>query len=156
VSDPPPALTHALAPAEATPMPRRLRVLVADDCRDAADTLAAVLRLAGVETAVCYDGPAALAAAGWFRPDACLLDLAMPGLDGDQVAVRLNQRAGADRVLLVAVTAWADDAARARTAGAGFDLHLVKPVDPRDLLAALADADWWLAARAAGGARTEG
>jgi DNA-binding response OmpR family regulator len=138
-----PALALPVDSAEATPLPRRLRVLVADDNRDAADSLAQFLRLAGAEAEVRYDGPAALAAAGWFCPDACLLDLTMPGLDGDEVAARLHESGGADRVLLVAVTARGDDEARVRTHRAGFHLHFVKPVDPRDLLAALADADWW-------------
>jgi DNA-binding response OmpR family regulator len=64
-------------------------------------------------------------------------------MDGDEVAVRLHDLAGCERVLLVAVTARGDDEARMRTRGAGFALHLVKPVDPRDVLAALADVDWW-------------
>src|SRR5439155_9088665 len=134
MSAPPPVLICPLDPTETTPLPRRLRVLVADDNRDAADSLAAVLRLAGAEVEACYNGPAALAVAGWFCPDACLLDLMMPGMDGDELAVRMHDLGGADRVLLVAVTARADEEARLRTRIAGFHLHLTKPVDPRDLL----------------------
>ena len=69
-----------------------------------------------------------------FRPSVCLLDLNMPGMDGDELAMRLQMRAGWRPMLLVAVTAMGDEASQARTAAAGFHLHLVKPVDPRRLL----------------------
>jgi CheY-like chemotaxis protein len=130
--------------SDTSPLPHRLRVLVADDNHDAADSLAAVLRLAGAEVEACYDGPAAVRAASWFCPNACLLDLVMPGMDGDEVALRLHDFSGCDPFLLIAVTARGDDEARLRTTRAGFHIHLVKPVDPRDILAALCDADWWL------------
>jgi CheY-like chemotaxis protein len=143
MSAPPPVLTRPLDPSEAHLLTRPLRVLVADDNRDAADTLAELLRLAGAEVEACYDGPAAVRVASWFSPDACLLDLSMPGMDGDEVALRLHEAAGGDRFLLVAVTARGDDEARLRTRAAGFAVHLVKPVDPDGLLAVLSDADWW-------------
>ncbi len=133
----------APVPRDALPLPAPLRVLVVDDNRDAADTLRAVLAVAGAEVQVCYDGSTALAVAGWFCPDACVLDLSMPGMDGDELAFALQERAGGHPFLLLAVTALTGEAARARTRAARFDLHLTKPVDPDDLLAVLADADWW-------------
>jgi len=114
-----------------------VKVLVADDNRDAADTLAALIEVHGGKARACYDGLSALVTAGQFRPDVCLLDLAMPGMDGDQVAAHLRGTAGGRRMVLVAVTALGTDDARERTARAGFDLHLVKPVDPDQLLAAV-------------------
>ncbi len=116
-----------------------LRVLCVDDNRDAADTLAILLEIAGFEAKVCYDGRAALVMADAFRPDACLLDLNMPGMDGVEVGRRLRAMLS-DRLLpLVAVTAQGDDDARRRTSDAGFDLHLTKPVDPDRLANVLTD-----------------
>src|SRR5262249_34560581 len=83
-----------------------------------------------------YDGPSALAAAGEIRPDVCLIDLNMPGMEGDELATLLRARVGGRPVLCIAATALADEAARRRTSDAGFWLHLVKPVDPHDLLRA--------------------
>jgi CheY-like chemotaxis protein len=112
-----------------------LRVLVVDDEPDTADALAAVLRLLGHDARAYYDAPSALAAAAGFRPDACLLDLLMPGVDGFELAGRLKSQAAPP--LLVATTALGGPEDLARSAAAGFDYHLVKPVDPGVLLAAL-------------------
>jgi CheY-like chemotaxis protein len=112
-------------------------VLVVDDNRDVADSAADLLRIVGFEARTCYDGPSALSAAGEFLPDVCLLDLNMPGMEGDEVARLLRDRAGGRPVLLVAVTAMGAEDARRRTTAAGFRLHLVKPVDPHDLLRVL-------------------
>lgn len=111
-----------------------LRVLCVDDNRDAADSTADLLRLVGFEARACYDGPAALAEAAHFLPGVCLIDLNMPGMDGDELASRLREQAGARPLVLVAVTAMGSDECRRRTEAAGFHLHLVKPVDPHDLL----------------------
>jgi CheY-like chemotaxis protein len=116
-----------------------LRVLCLDDNRDAADTLGVLLELAGFQTAVFYDGPTALAAVESFRPDAALIDISMPGMDGCEVARRLRQWAGDRSLPLVALTALSGEEARRRTAEAGFDLHLTKPVDPDTLALLLAD-----------------
>jgi DNA-binding response OmpR family regulator len=110
------------------------RVLCVDDDRDVADSLAALLRVAGFQALACYDGHGALVAADGFRPDVCLVDLGMPGMHGDELALKLRRHPGR-RPVLVAVTGRTDEASRARTRAAGFHLHLVKPVDPRRLLA---------------------
>ncbi|MDB5313593.1 MAG: response regulator [Gemmataceae bacterium] len=116
-----------------------LRVLCVDDNRDCADTLGILLELVGFDACVCYDGVSALAAAETFRPDAAILDLTMPGMDGGELARRLRERPWARTLPLVALTALSDEEARRRTAGAGFDLHLTKPVSPDRLANVLAD-----------------
>lgn len=117
-----------------------LRVLVVDDNRDGADTTALLFQTVGFEAVACYDGPSALAAAAGFRPGACVVDLNMAGMDGDELAPLLRGQAGGP-VVLVALTAMSDDDSRRRTAAAGFDRHLVKPAHPRDLIAVV-DALW--------------
>ncbi|MDY3553708.1 response regulator [Gemmata sp. JC717] len=120
------------------PLPVRLRVLVVDDNRDAADSTAELLTICGASVDVRYDGVAALAAVSAATPDAVILDLTMPELDGCEVARRIRQVAGAG-VLLVALTALGDEHNRTRTAAAGFNLHFTKPVDPTELLAVLGE-----------------
>jgi PAS domain S-box-containing protein len=122
-------------PAPRARQPRR--VLVVDDNRDAAETLALLLRSAGHEVCLAYDGVEALAAAEGFGPEVAFLDIGLPGLDGYEVARRLRQRPG--KLLLVAVTGYGQEEDRRRAHAAGFDRHLVKPVDPtvlQELLAA--------------------
>jgi PAS domain S-box-containing protein len=119
--------------------PPRRRVLVVDDNVDAATSLAKLLtRFHGQDVRVAHDGPAALREAGDFRPDVVLLDIGMPGMDGCEVARRLRAQPETGRALLVALTGWGQESDRQRSREAGFDHHLVKPVDPdalRDLLA---------------------
>ncbi len=119
----------------AAPIARR--VLVADDNRDAADSLGDLLRLLGADVRVVYDGPAALAAVAAFRPAVALLDIGMPGMDGYEVARRVRERPGSDAPALVALTGWGQDEDRRRSAAAGFDHHLVKPADVAALAALL-------------------
>lgn len=110
--------------------PVRRRVVVVDDNRDAADTLAMLLESIGCEVRTAYDGAEALRVAADFRPDLMLLDLGMPGLDGRTVCHRLRAEAWGTGVVIAAVTGWGQDEDRRRTRAAGFDHHLVKPVDP--------------------------
>jgi CheY-like chemotaxis protein len=126
------------------PIPIPLRVIVVDDNRDAADTVADLLRLCGAEVRACYGSDAALALVPGFEFDAGVLDVHMPGVDGCGLAKLLRAAAGRRRVLLVAVTGVSDDAARRRTADAGFDLHLTKATAPDVLIAALAAFARWL------------
>ena len=110
-----------------------LRVLVVDDNRDAADSLAMLLRATGNEIRTAYDGLEALQVAGEFRPEVVLLDIGLPKLDGHEVAQRLRREPWGQRVLLIAVTGWSDEADRAKSRAAGFDHHLVKPLDTAHL-----------------------
>ena len=128
-----------------TPVPRTLRVLVVDDNRDAADSLTDLLRMCGADVRVCYDGAEALELIGAFDFDAAVLDIHMPEIDGCALAPRLREAADPRRVLLIALTGVSDDAARRRTAEAGFDLHLTKSCAPDVIVAALAAFARWLA-----------
>jgi CheY-like chemotaxis protein len=123
-------------PAEATLVNARLtsrRVLVVDDVRDSADSLAELLALLGHEVATAYDGEEALACIARAAPEVVLLDIGMPKLDGYAACRRI--RSDHRDVFLVAVTGWGQDADVRHAREAGFDAHLVKPVD----LAALTD-----------------
>lgn len=106
-----------------------VRVLVVDDNRDAADTLSALLELLGHTVQVAHDGHAALDAVLDFRPQVVFLDIGMPGMNGYQVAEAIRNERRFDQPLLVALTGWGGEDDRERTGAAGFDLHLIKPVD---------------------------
>jgi two-component system CheB/CheR fusion protein len=112
----------------ATPLPRR--VLVVDDNVDASLSLAKLLELAGHEVRVAHDGPTAIDLAQVYRPDIVLLDIGLPQLDGYEVARRLRQQPAMERALLIALTGYGNDEDHRRSREAGFDHHLVKPVDP--------------------------
>lgn len=117
---------------------RCTRILVADDNRDSADSMALMLGLLGFEAAVAYDGEEALQVASALRPRAAILDLGMPRVGGEEVARRLRAEAWANDMLLIALSGWGRDDDRRRTAAAGFDHHLVKPLDLEALSALLA------------------
>jgi PAS domain S-box-containing protein len=104
------------------------RVLVVDDNRDAADSLGLLLETLGAEVRVAYDGPSALAALTAFGPAAVLLDIGMPGMDGYEAAGHIRASEG-EEIKLIAVTGWGQDEDRRRSAEAGFDHHLTKPLD---------------------------
>jgi signal transduction histidine kinase/ActR/RegA family two-component response regulator/HAMP domain-containing protein len=118
---------------------RQPRVLVVDDNRDAADSLALLLRMNDVAVHVAYGGEQALALADAVKPDVAVLDLGMPRVGGEEVAIELRKRPWAAGLRIVALTGWGLEADRARTRAAGFDLHLVKPVTPEVLLAAVGE-----------------
>lgn len=105
------------------------RVLVVDDNKDAADSLAMLLGLSGAQVHVAYDGPSALAAVPIYRPHVVLLDIGMPGMDGCTVASRIRQDARNQDMLLIALTGFGQDEDRHRSNVAGFDEHLTKPAD---------------------------
>jgi len=115
-----------------------LSVLVVDDNKDAAESLAMLLRTAGAEIHIAHDGPTALAAFERSEPHVVLLDIGMPDMDGCEVARRLREIARPERVALVALTGWGQDEDRRRVREAGFDHHLVKPVELAALQALLA------------------
>jgi signal transduction histidine kinase len=112
---------------------RPLRVLVVDDNADTAESCALLLRLDGHEVRVAPDGPVALQAARDFAPDAALLDLGLPGMDGYEVARRLRALPETGRALLVAMTGWDQEEDRHRSWEAGFDYHLTKPAPPEEI-----------------------
>jgi CheY-like chemotaxis protein/nitrogen-specific signal transduction histidine kinase len=117
-------------------MPAR-RILVVDDNRDAADSLASVLGRLGHDVRAAYDGPSALEAAGRFRPEVVLSDIGLPGMDGYELARLLRAGPGAGKALLVAVTGYGQPHELRRCHEAGFDCHFVKPLlqDLQQLLA---------------------
>jgi len=117
--------------------PAQRRILVVDDNADAAESLAMLLQLDGHATRVAHDGEAALVAAREFQPDTVFLDIGLPGMNGYEVAQRLR---ASDRstMQLIALTGWGAEDDRRRAQAAGFDHHLVKPVDPAQLAPLLA------------------
>ena len=135
---PAPAASTAVADAEASV--RAARVLVVDDNEDAADSMAEILRLLGADVTVVYDGGAALDAWKAHSPSVVLLDIGMPGMDGYEVARRIRDGSPRNGTWLVALTGWGQEDDRRRASEAGFDHHLVKPVDIavlQDLLASI-------------------
>ncbi|MFT3998227.1 MAG: response regulator [Asticcacaulis sp.] len=106
-----------------------LKVLVVDDNRASAESLGWAIEAWGDEVRTCFDGLSALETARVFHPDIVLLDLGMPGMDGLAVARALRADTGRRGCKIIAQTGWGDAARRRETAAAGFDLHLVKPVD---------------------------
>jgi CheY-like chemotaxis protein/two-component sensor histidine kinase len=115
------------------------RLMVVDDNKDAADSLAMLLRLQGHEVRVAHSGPSALEMTKDYRPEMILLDIGMPGMDGYEVARRLRQQPGLENVVLAALTGWGQQEDRRRSAEAGFDHHLVKPPEPSALENLVAD-----------------
>ena len=111
-----------------------LKILCVDDNIDAADSLGEMLSMAGHRVSVCHDGTSALAKieAG-YRPDVCVFDISMPGVDGYQLASKLRSQRDEKDLLLVAATALGDYRALEEMANAGFDLHFTKPVPPESL-----------------------
>jgi signal transduction histidine kinase len=126
---------------KSTAKPPSRRILVADDNRDAAETLATILRLEGNEVDIAYDGADAVSAMSKFQPDVVLMDLGMPKLDGYAAARAIRSVARGASVVLIAISGWGGDVDRQLSQEAGFDRHLVKPVVPSELLAVLSSLD---------------
>ena len=120
--------------------PRR-RILVVDDNRSNANSLGVLLRALGQDVEMAYDGPAALELVRRQRPDLVLLDIGLPGMDGYEVARRCRQDEDLRRILLVAMTGYGKDEDRRRSQEAGFNAHLVKPVNLEDLQVLLTQPD---------------
>jgi CheY-like chemotaxis protein len=116
------------------------RVLVIDDNRDAAESMTVLLELWGHEVRIAYNGPDAVGLAADYRPDAVLLDIGLPGMNGYEVAQRLRELPGCEGAMLMAVTGYGQDEDRRRSREAGFDHHLTKPVEPAVLQSLLASA----------------
>jgi PAS domain S-box-containing protein len=121
--------------AGVTPGPAlRRRVLIADDNRDAADSLAVLLRMEGHDVAVVRDGRQAVATIDSFRPEIALLDIGMPELNGYEVARRVRQGSLGRFITLIAVTGWGQASDKARASAVGFNHHLTKPIEPDALV----------------------
>ena len=115
------------------------RVLAVDDNRDTVETLQMLLDAFGHDTRVAYDGATAIEVARAFRPDVVLLDLAMPAMNGFEVAAQIFELLGSGNVTIIALTGYGQEADARRTRDAGFSDHLVKPVEPAALAAVLAN-----------------
>jgi CheY-like chemotaxis protein len=127
------AATQPMRIVDTPPVARR-RVLVVDDNEDAAELLAELLRERGHETSVAYDGPQALAIAERTVLDAAIVDIGLPVMDGYELARHLTGHSG---LMLIALTGYGQETDRRRSEEAGFAVHLVKPANIRDILAAL-------------------
>jgi PAS domain S-box-containing protein len=143
VQEPPPVAEVHAAPSTGH------RILVVDDNEDAATSLALLLRLMGHETRTANNGLDAIELADQFQPDVALLDIGMPKLNGYETARRMRQKTWGREMLLVALTGWGQEADRRRSSDAGFDSHLVKPVDVAEIERLLAASHSRLAAPAA-------
>jgi CheY-like chemotaxis protein/two-component sensor histidine kinase len=126
--DAPPAQLSPPAVSESTP-PVGRRVLIVDDNTDGAESLSILLELEGHVTHMAHDGHEAIEAAERFRPDAVLLDVGLPGLNGYEVCRRIREQPWGKDLILVALTGWGQEADRRRSEEAGFDAHMVKPPD---------------------------
>ena len=137
-SNKPSALEQSMMNAEGAPRTQR-RILVADDNNDALESLATLLQLSGHEVYTAANGAVALESAEQHRPEVALLDIGMPKLDGYEVARRIRAQPWGQRITLVALTGWGQDSDRRRSQEAGFDSHLVKPLDLDKLTELLAE-----------------
>ena len=120
------------------PSPRH-RLLVVDDNKDAAESMSMLLEVWGHDVAFAYDGPSALETAQQWRPQAVLLDIGLPGMDGYEVAARLRELPQAKGAVLIAITGYGQEDDRVRSRRVGIDHHLIKPVAP-DALRNLIDS----------------
>ena len=124
-------------PGEESQLPRR--VLIVDDNRDSADSLSMLLELTGNQTYVAHDGVEAVEAAEKHRPDVMLLDIGLPKLDGHEVCRRIREQPWGKAILMIALTGWGQESDRRKSQEAGFNGHLVKPVDYDKLLELLGE-----------------
>jgi DNA-binding response OmpR family regulator len=133
---------QASAAEEQTSAPvSALRILVVDDNRDAADSLSEMLELMGNETRTAYDGREGVDMAGDYLPDVVLLDIGLPKLNGYDACRLIREQPWGKSLVVIALTGWGQDKDRQLSREAGFDYHLVKPVDPQALMAIVAGLD---------------
>jgi CheY-like chemotaxis protein len=122
------ATTAAIA--RPAPSPAGLRVLVVDDNHDVADSTASIMRMNGCDVHVAYDGKAAIESVQRLRPDAVLLDIGLPSIDGYLVAEHIRAQPENISTMIVAVSGYGQEQDRLRSKSVGFDYHVVKPIDP--------------------------
>ncbi len=116
-----------------------LRILIVDDNKDGADSLAMMLKILGNDTRTAYDGQEGIEQAEQYRPDVTLFDIGLPKLNGYEACRHIREQPWGQAVILIAVTGWGQDEDRRRSREAGFDHHMVKPVDPQVLMKLLAE-----------------
>ena len=116
----------------------KARILVVDDNPDSASSLATLLGISGYQTSIAKDGLEAVVAAESFQPDVVLLDLGLPKLSGVDAARRIREQPWGKEMLLIALTGWGQEDDRKRSKDAGFDAHVVKPVDHDTLMDVIA------------------
>lgn len=109
-------------------------ILIVDDNEDAALTIATLAEILGHTIQVAYDGGVAVKIAAEFKPDIALVDIGLPTLNGYEVAKAIRRQPEGERVYLIALTGWGQEEDKREAEAAGFDLHLVKPVNPIDLM----------------------
>ena len=131
----PATVTHRPVPAQAAAS----RILVMDDLQASAETLMTLLEMEGFQVRMAHDGQEALAIARDFKPNAVLLDIGLPGMNGFEVANGLRSQPESQDALLIALTGYGEAESRTRSAQAGFDFHMVKPADVNLLLTMLAN-----------------
>ena len=112
---------------------RRRRIVIADDNEDSAQSFAMLLSFSGHEVRIALDGEAALDALRDFRPDVAFLDIGMPRLSGYEVAEAVRAEPWGNEIKLIAVTGWGQPDDKLRAHSAGFDQHLIKPIDPAEV-----------------------
>lgn len=111
----------------------RRRIVIADDNDDSAQSFAMLLSFSGHEVRIAHDGAEALSVVREFRPDFAFLDIGMPGLTGYEVAQAVRAESWGQEIKLIAVTGWGQAEDRNRAHSAGFDRHMVKPIDPDEV-----------------------
>jgi CheY-like chemotaxis protein len=136
-TDDPQALAESRETAPPAAESARMKILIADDNADGADSLAMLLQTQGYMVLTAPDGRRAVELSEAFRPDVILMDVAMPHMDGLQATREIRLHLWGSRIRVIALTAWGGEAERRRTLEAGMDFHLVKPVDPQVLAALL-------------------
>jgi len=134
----PPEQPRKSSTPQAEPEKKRLRVVLVDDNKDAAETMAMLVRIWGHDVATASEGAAALELVDRYRPDVILLDIGLPGMNGYEVARKIREDERNRNVVLVAMTGYGQAEDRERSREAGFGVHLVKPVQPEVLQQLLA------------------
>jgi PAS domain S-box-containing protein len=134
------ALKAAKSDTRAPEIRRGYRILIVEDIVDTAVSMTKLLRLLGNDTEWAHDGPSAISIARTFHPEFVLLDIGLPGMDGYQVAARLRQEEFCREAVIIAVSGYGQDADRRRSLAAGFDHHMVKPVDFDSLISLIGQA----------------
>jgi CheY-like chemotaxis protein/nitrogen-specific signal transduction histidine kinase len=127
------SMKESMASQTVLPPSQTARVLIVDDNVDAADSIAMILRLSGHDVQVAYSGQSALETAAQYQPNIIFLDIGLPEIDGYEIARRLRQRPPSKDVWLIAMTGYGQDSDRQQSQEAGFDYHLVKPVNTQEL-----------------------